>query len=520
MDQQTIIWIFSLLSLTATASGAMTHPNANHVFNTIHSSMRQWGSSVHHNGMSFFLATVPEGTQFYHGTPNPYPVSGIEWLAFEPEHAMGFARPHGMDHKPGKPGSEGKKSKSRGGQDSLQHPIKVAAGDSPVNAGYLHTYTAAKDLRLLYLDGMAAGKSEIGTLDAQDRILLNDTLVEHDEKERAEVACGMADGEWEGRIDGFLRMEAGFEIILCHFERDLQVVRITQAKERKPRNDKRHPHEDSRSHKEGGPGGPGGPGGGGGRGGGGLGYSWVKAVAARYHDIGGHRVSLDFDNFVTAYTYDLDLFAHDPKRPRLTHLSTEELEPIRQDLKSLVTTRGTPDQSSFNWQAVADMIVTRYSDELQNMANDSLSLPSEIRQRAERMLGAFIDYSNPDDTEATADRCADQFIPRHAPRSGLAFQAIRSISKTICSAFTAALVTENADVTKASVRDLIKYLSWSSWKECRGCAYDELCIIPMWPMGTVEDYDHPSCSNTDKGPPEDRSDSYWGPIHHGGKGRP
>ncbi|OBT61472.1 hypothetical protein VE03_09343 [Pseudogymnoascus sp. 23342-1-I1] len=514
MDQQTIIWIFGLLSLIAAASGATTHPNANHVFNAIHSSMRQWGSSVHHNGMSFFLATVPEGTQFYHGTSNPYPVSGIEWLAFEPEHAMAFARPHRMDHKPG---SEGKKSKSRNGQDSLQHPIKAGAG-SPVNAGYLHTYAAAKDLRLLYLDGMAAGKSEIGTLDAQDRILLNDTLLENGEKERAEIACGMADGEWEGRIDGFLRMEAGFEIILCHFESDLQVLRITQAKEREPRNDNHHPHEDSRSRKEGGPGGPGGPGGGG-RGGGGIGYSWLKAVAARYHDIGGHRVSLDFDNFVTAYTYDLDLFAKDPERPRLTHLSTEELEPIRQDLKNLVM-QGTPEPSSFNWQAVADMIVTRYSDELKNMANDSLSSPSEIRQRAERMLGAFIDYSDVDNTEATADRCADQFIPRYAPTSGLASQAIRSVSRTICSAFTAALVTRNADVTKASFRDLIKSLSWSSWKECRGCAYDELCLIPMWPMGTVEDYDHPTCSNTDKGQPEDRGNSYWGPpMHHGGNSR-
>lgn len=515
MDQQMIIWIFGLLSLTATASGTTTHPNANHVFNAVHSSMRQWGSSVHHNGMSFFLATVPEGTQFYHGTSTPYPVNGVEWLAFEPEHAMVFARPRGIDHKPG---SEGKKSKPRGGRDSPQHPINGAAGYLPTNAGYLHTYAAAKDLRLLYLDGMAAGKSAIGTLDAQDRILLNDTLVERSERERAEIACGMADGVWEGRIDGVLRMEAGFEIILCHFERDLQVVRVTQAEEQ--RNPKRHPHEDDRSRKAGGPGGPGGPGRGGGRGGAGIGYDWVTAVAARYHDIGGHRVSLDFDNFVTAYAYDLDLFAQDLERPRLTHLSTEELEPIRQDLKNLVMMQGTAEPSSFDWQVVADMIVTRYSDELQNMANGNHSSPSELRLRAERMLGAFIDYSDADNTEATTDRCADQFIPRRAPTSGLAFQAIRSVSRTICSTFTAALATEDVDVTKARFQDLIKYLSWASWKECRGCDYDELCVIPMWPMGTVEDYEHPSCSNTDKGLPGDRSDSYWGSMPHDGKGRP
>ncbi|KAJ9620130.1 hypothetical protein H2203_007895 [Taxawa tesnikishii (nom. ined.)] len=69
--------------------------NPNHIFNAIHSSMRQWGSSLNHNGMSAFLATVPEGVQLYHGTSNSEPVEGMEWLAFEPEHALLFARPRG-----------------------------------------------------------------------------------------------------------------------------------------------------------------------------------------------------------------------------------------------------------------------------------------------------------------------------------------------------------------------------------------------------------------------------------------
>ncbi|KAJ8109866.1 hypothetical protein OPT61_g7148 [Boeremia exigua] len=67
--------------------------NANHIFNAIHSSMRQWGGSLNHNGMTMFLATVPEGTQLYHGTSSPDFVKGMQWLAFEPEHALIFARP-------------------------------------------------------------------------------------------------------------------------------------------------------------------------------------------------------------------------------------------------------------------------------------------------------------------------------------------------------------------------------------------------------------------------------------------
>jgi hypothetical protein len=47
-----------------------TRLNAFQIFNAIHSAMRQWGSSLNHNGMSFFLATVPEGQLFYHGSQN------------------------------------------------------------------------------------------------------------------------------------------------------------------------------------------------------------------------------------------------------------------------------------------------------------------------------------------------------------------------------------------------------------------------------------------------------------------
>lgn len=41
--------------------------------------MRQWGSSLNHNGMSFFMATVPTGTRFYHGTWSSERVMGMEW---------------------------------------------------------------------------------------------------------------------------------------------------------------------------------------------------------------------------------------------------------------------------------------------------------------------------------------------------------------------------------------------------------------------------------------------------------
>lgn len=44
------------------------------------------------------------------------------------------------------------------------------------------------------------------------------------------------------------------------------------------------------------------------------------------------------------------------------------------------------------------------------------------------------------------DRCADQFIPQRAPTSGPAFQAIRSVSRTICSTFTAGAMYSYSEI--------------------------------------------------------------------------
>jgi hypothetical protein len=41
--------------------------------------------------MSIFPVTVPEGTLLYHGGIDEKPVEGMEWLAFEIQHAELFA---------------------------------------------------------------------------------------------------------------------------------------------------------------------------------------------------------------------------------------------------------------------------------------------------------------------------------------------------------------------------------------------------------------------------------------------
>jgi hypothetical protein len=155
--------------------------NAPQIFNAVHSAFRQWGSSLKHNGMSFFPATIPANTQFYHGTHSIEPVEGMQWLAFEIEHAEFFARSGrppgkgrpGRPGRPGGPGGPGRPGRPPSGEIGFgdepgQGQVVANGADLDKDAGdfaYLHQYRTTRALnRLLYLDGMSAGKTSVGTL--------------------------------------------------------------------------------------------------------------------------------------------------------------------------------------------------------------------------------------------------------------------------------------------------------------------------------------------------------------------
>jgi hypothetical protein len=202
--------------------------NAPHIFNAVHSSMRQWGSSLKHNGLSFFPASIPAHTHLYHGTPKKEAVKGMEWLAFEIEHAEVFARSRGPLRKsPGEeqftPAQEYKNHTNELRDEKFLEEIFSNSNHEDVE-GYLQVYQTTRRLsRLLYIDGVSAGKTNLGTLDSQDIILRNFTGKPswRGEKERAEDLCDLG-RRWN--IEGFIRTEAGFELILCDFANGLELV--------------------------------------------------------------------------------------------------------------------------------------------------------------------------------------------------------------------------------------------------------------------------------------------------------
>lgn len=190
---------------------------------------------------------------------------------FDPEHVLAFARAE--PHHPARDEDSQKVMKEPSQKQNLKQN----------RTGWLHTYQTAKELRLVYIDRLSTAKSQIGTLDSQDRILLNDSIPSggvSQETRRALTVCGIATMEWANRVDGVIRMAAGFEIILCAPERNLVPVRVTKAK--------------SNSHDSKRPGGKSG--------------NLLRTVTSRYGGIRGGRVVVNYDHFVSVYDSARDLF--------------------------------------------------------------------------------------------------------------------------------------------------------------------------------------------------------------------
>jgi hypothetical protein len=368
----------------------------------------------------------------------------------------------------------------------------------PGMAGWLHTYKAKDTLSLLYIDGTSAGKCDKGTLDTQDVLLLNYTGTPgggmFGERERAQDMCKMANEAWGGKVKGFLRMEAGFEVILCSFVENLDFVGAVRAGDIGPGGEEPSQPFDN-------------------------GLNWIKAITARYDGIGGDRVRVDYDNFVTGFTYDFDLFTGEEGLPRLKNLSVGSLDQIRHDVDTMVANWDSSkslyrDHATTDWQAVADMVVERYARELKYLSSGLLDTQEDFLHELEVMLRVFID-SDARNTTAEVDRCVAQLVPKTTTTAGL---AIASVTKTICSTLFAAFDSQVPLAESVeNLQSLIAYLDWTTWKRCTECPLDKVCFIPIWPFGSPEDHDHPQCRNAT----ELRGrHGYWGPMGPPGRGGP
>ena len=499
-------------------------PNVYHIFNAIHSSMRQWGSSLNHNGVSFFLATVPEGVLLHHGTYRDDRVEGMEWLAFEPEHAMNFAwRPvpctnDSFDLTEADIGSHARSAEGwmrilhqhdaidQKAENVQQVVLEDNESKPPrrrppfcLRPGYLHTYATKMPLHLLYVDGQSAAKTTKGTLDAEDYILrYNESKrtppsqeYAFDDYQRALDLCQLAKNDYGGKIDGVLRMEHGFEIILCDFLL-LDVISILNAQNENLQN-KFDPDDPMIGE---------------------FMFTFLSAVAARYDGIGQERVYLNYEDFVTSFAYaDMDLWIDGDELPRLNSTSEEVRRKVKEDVRRMVVEsifpgfrhpKSSPIPNQYplercsrgdlkgisrdsgnnvedhettsdigesategrhkrkkpswkqkierdfakhrhphhrsrdvvNWQAVTDLYITRYVKHLPYLTSGKFNTSEVLSDEINRIYKPYMNRTH-HIRENEIERCTTAHIPRHVfgeceEKQGIAQRVITYVAKDIC----------------------------------------------------------------------------------------
>ncbi|KAI6247894.1 hypothetical protein HI914_03992 [Erysiphe necator] len=447
--------------------------NAPDIFNTIHGAMRQWDNSLKHNGMSIYPVTVAENTIFYHGGISNKPINKTEWLAFEVEHAEAFINIFPLS----------------GGNGSLRYAGHV---DESNNTGYLSTYRTTRPLNnVIYFDGMSAAKSKYGTLDIQDRVLLQNNDFKSypgfEDFNRVHEICKLLP-----QVDGIIRMELGFELIICDTSNKLELLSITS-----------HPQHFYRNKTEN--------------------VFWrseyMRGVSIRYKGLVSGKISIDFSSMISAFFYPFNLTNPNLKKAELPRIHPEEKEKItrlRNDVVTLFNNQSRP-QVFIRWQSIVDELVTRYSDRLAYMESKK-SNRLEMIHETKFLLERFINRAELNLT-ASKEQCASLYLlpammaPMVTMSDIFIYEAVITVSREICNSLfevrekllsrhDAAMVVE----AKLMVKDLMKWLNWSTWKECGKCDWDEVCFVAIWPWGTQEDHDHPSCRKIDQWWP---SLDYW-----------
>ncbi|CAK7274905.1 hypothetical protein SEPCBS119000_006412 [Sporothrix epigloea] len=475
-----------------------------YIFNAVFDSLRRYGTAIHSNGMSLYLATVPEGVFFHHGSGKNATPPSFDWLAYEIEHAEIFARKnfgspgshgdrpddddyrHGMTGdasgltEPASPPYHRFASRIIGQGQSDQIALEAdseSSVDEEETHGWLHVYRTTRPLQFLYIDGMSGDKGSDGVIDTQDFILRAKAGMPDPARRpkptpgpkppgappgpsgefpRAEEMCALC-AEW--KLQGVIRIESvGAEVIKCDFFDGLEEVQSLQRSDNAKR-----------------PSFPGGfP----------RGFGDGFNPEYGFRDIGGHRTIIDYQSMVSAYFFPVNLTNPDSERasfPRLISASNDELLAIKTYLADVVETRRGAALAPYTWKDVVDLVVRRYALPLTALANsssESVNATRDFSDTVQRLLNVIIDYSVTDAAQREAEaleRCAKFYVRTKEPLATevdrLISAGIEAVNAKICATLFDALhtvagkdTTDGAlavETAKASIKSLILYLDWS-----------------------------------------------------------
>ncbi|KAG2105877.1 uncharacterized protein F5147DRAFT_838049 [Suillus discolor] len=449
------------------------------VFETANSLLQHWANTHYRIGHTIVPGTVPVGTLLYHGAAGPRMPTALDWVAIEPDLSLMFSK-------------------------------------GPIETGCWHlTLAVTRPMKVLYFDGSSAANLLEGTMDTQDLVAWSKMKPEWvwNEKQRIKDLCKW--GQKYG-LNGFVRMEVNFEIMICDFTSHMEVVSFLNIES--TRIVRGSPDDPTTVHHI---------------------FDILHSASWRENYPGETRIILDFSGLVSFYDTAL-VPSLVPRRVglerwdhRVGGISSEDIERVQHRLDQALV-RPPVTASGIDWKTVLRVVVDRYASRLDfvqyllNMTLDDRSIFDHAQQIQRRLRTVLLPYTVfsalPPNTSVTANttnlwaapvfrECATShtasIVARGTtlmPSERLLLQAVRETTHEICRVATkmwasgmiigvdplyppeqlpeADHIHTLMDEWKEDLTRLISWLDWSVWVKCRpACGFEEMCYLPTWPYG-------------------------------------
>ncbi|KAH7910572.1 hypothetical protein BJ138DRAFT_1180191 [Hygrophoropsis aurantiaca] len=446
----------------------------NLIFETVSSLLQHWPNTRYRNGHTIVPGIIPPGTLLYHGTNKPYLPDTPEWVATDSEHAHIFCD---------------------GSEQSGCWQITLAP---------------TRPLRILYFDGTSASKMEDGPMDSQDVVTWGEPKPDWWFKERERIT-DLCDWGKAYTLDGFVRMEMDFEVMLCDFTSGVKIISALNLAVLP---------DDSNEQ-----------------------FSMFEAInAGKWHNRypGEERVQLDLTRLVSFYDIGIlpSLVRQRAEQERWDHrifgADAADLMAFRRHLENTLTSQ--QQGSGADWKTLFRTIIKRYADKLeliQYLLNDTdtqSTLSKEGKRRAAKiqlqlrtMLTPYILHSSiplhlsssgvarhwaepifMECATAHTSPFVSEFMATFTSSEALLLKAVQETVREICRVTTRMwaegveigldpylpvdVANQNTTAViekwKADLNALILWLDWSVWVKCRpACVFEEICYLPTWPIG-------------------------------------
>ncbi|CAK5278241.1 unnamed protein product, partial [Mycena citricolor] len=414
------------------------------VFDTVGSLLQHWPNTRYHSGHTIAPGIIPAGTILYHGREDRDAPATREWAAFDAEFARLFCV-----------------------RSSESEPC------------WLLTIMATRSLNVLYFDGSSATKEPDGPIDTQDVLTWGEIVPERSGFEwdyrRMDRLCDV--GKSLG-IDGFVRMQLNFEVILCDWLDGVETISFTRLAE-----EERFPHS---------------------------GYSFMHSSVWHDHFPGETRVRLDLSQVISMYDTQLvpslisRRASNKRDRHRLLGVSPEDVAAILERVGTISFSH-LHSGSGVDWQSLLQTIRDRYSIRLEELrsllrSHEAESAFSLVRvlltpHRLHNVLPSEIDGNNTDWARPVFRSCATAFTrslerlqARFTPSEDLLHAAVRETTREICRTLVSiwAEGTQASDLSHLQLKwaseteSLMDWLGWADWTKCiPGCAAGGLRATTM-----------------------------------------